>query len=94
MSNFSVTPNENIVTQDNSAIPNSTWQPGELAPHLFYISGKLTGMAAAIPRIFGGPQEWEAYDMRCEPERNFPVPLGMYASVELAKRRVEEFFRG
>lgn len=29
--------------------------------------------------------------MRCEPDKNRPIPLGSYGTAELAKQRVEEF---
>ena len=68
-----------------------TWYPGELAPHLFYVRGELSGMAAAIPRIWGENQKWEAFDMR---RRNAsdsgPFFLGEHESVQLAKQQIEK----
>ncbi len=68
-----------------------TWYPGELAPHLFYIHGELSGMAAAVPRIWGETQRWEAFDMRRLKESpSGPVLLGEHENVELAKLQIEK----
>ncbi len=67
-----------------------TWYPGELTPHLFYIHGQLSGMAAAIPRIWGESQRWEAFDMRCRNEPvSGPVLLGEHTNLEQAKLQIE-----
>lgn len=80
------------VSHGVKSITNSAWHPGELAPQLFYIAETLSGMAVAVPRTHGLPQEWEALDMRCEPGPDCPILLGSFGTMELAKRRVEEFF--
>ncbi len=68
-----------------------TWYPSELAPHLFYIHGELSGMAAAVPRIWGEGQRWEAFDMRrLNESASGPVLLGEHEDLELAKLQVEK----
>jgi hypothetical protein len=67
------------------------WYPGELAPHLFYIHGELSGMAAAVPRIWGESQKWEAFDMRpLKESATAPVLLGEHENLELAKLQIEK----
>ncbi len=73
----------------------TVWYPGELSPHFFYIDGTLSGMAAAVPRTYEAPQQWEAYDMRHDgTAAQGPVALGHYDTVELAKHRVEAVLLG
>lgn len=66
------------------------WYPGELSPHLFYVHGKLSGMTAAIPRIWGEKQKWEAFDMRNES----PVGLGEHETLALAQQQIEDIVLG
>lgn len=67
------------------------WYPGELTPHLFYVQGELSGMATAVPRIWGESQKWEAFDMRLRKESAAgPVLLGEHDNLELAKLQIEK----
>jgi hypothetical protein len=69
------------------------WYPGDLSPHLFYLDGVLAGMAAALPRIWGETQKWEAFDMRIPiGSKTGPTLLGSYEDVALAKSRIEQAF--
>lgn len=66
------------------------WYPSEVAPHLFFVDGELSGMATAIPRLNGEALEWRAFDMRGSVDASVdPVFLGKFGDIASAKVQIE-----